>query len=104
MTTSRRARLEEMLATNPEDAFLLYGLAMEIAREGNKDDAITKLRFLVVKHPDYHAGYHQLGQILMELGRHDEARQQLEQGVAAAQRNRNHHAVEEMSGLLMMLG
>ena len=40
---TRRETLEQMLAADPKDTFLRYGLAMELAREGKPDEAVTAL-------------------------------------------------------------
>lgn len=94
------AMLEEILAQNPDDAFARYGLAMERASRGETDAALTQFADLTTRHPDYTAGYQMSAQILLQLGRQDEARTRLEAGVAAAQRTGNALALREMTGML----
>ena len=53
---------------------------------------------------DYVAAYQQAGQALLRLARTDEAREVLRRGIAVAQQQGNHHAGEEMQGLLASLG
>src|SRR5947207_781527 len=97
---TRKQRLEEMLREEPGDSFLRYGLAMEFASEGNDAEAVNQFRTLLQADPDYVAGYHQAGLALMRLGRNTEARETLTAGVAAAERQGNMHAAEEMNGVL----
>lgn len=92
-----------MLTKSPDDIFLLYGLAMEVLKEGDEEGAIAQLKGVTEKDPNYQAAYQQLGQVFANRGQIPEAKQWLEQGVAAAQRAGNRHAAEEMQGFLMSL-
>src|SRR5262249_37764494 len=98
--STRKQQLEEMLREDPSDSFLRYGLAMEFVSEGNDSEAVKQFHALLETDPDYVAGYHQAGLALVRLGRDLEARQMLTSGMAAAQRQGNMHAAEEMSGVL----
>ena len=92
--------LKEILAQNPNDAFARYGLAMELANQGNTESALREFEQLTTANPDYTAGYQMSAQLLIKAGRNDEARQRLEAGVAAAQRTSNRLALNEMSAML----
>lgn len=99
--------LESFVAQNPQDAFALYGLAMDHAREGTTASAETALGLfaqLLDRHPNYAAGYQQAGQLLVSLHRLEEARTWLHAGIAAAQREGNRHAAGEMEGILEEIG
>jgi predicted Zn-dependent protease len=96
----RTAMLKEILAQNPNDAFARYGLAMELANQGNTDAALSEFEQLTTTNPDYTAGYQMSAQLLLKAGRNDEARNRLEAGVAAAQRTGNRLALNEMSAML----
>lgn len=100
---NRRQKLEDLLQREPNDPFLLFGLAMEDLREGKANDGINRLIALAEAHPNYSAAYLQLGQALVGVGRDDEAKRWLEQGIAAAQRAGDTHAAGEMHGLLLTL-
>jgi predicted Zn-dependent protease len=97
---TRKEQLQEMLAEQPDDAFLHYGLAMEYVSEGNDEEAVKTFRALCRTSPDYVPAYHQAGQALVRLGRPQEASAMLGEGVAAARRQGDQHAAEEMQGLL----
>jgi Tfp pilus assembly protein PilF len=89
-----------MLREDPSDSFLRYGLAMEFVSEGNDAEAVKQFQTLLQTDPDYVPGYHQAGLALVRLSRAAEARQMLTNGIAAAERQGNMHAAEEMSGVL----
>ena len=101
---SRREMLEAFVQQHPDDAFARYGLAMEIMGAGDAPAALEQFALLRQRHPDYPAAYHQEGQLLLRLGRADDARSVLEHGVEAAQRRGDAHAGSEMQALLEEIG
>ena len=96
----RIAMLQEILAQNPNDSLARYGLAMEFANTGESETALSEFARLLAANPDYTAAYQMSGQILMRLGREDEAGKMLQEGVASAVRTRNQHARAEMEAML----
>lgn len=102
-TTARMQQLQQMLADDPKDAFLRYGLAMEYAAAGDLPAAVGELEILLADTPDYVPALQQRGQLLIQLGRTAEARQALQQGAAAARQAGDLHAAEEIQGLLVNL-
>jgi Flp pilus assembly protein TadD len=100
---SRKQQLEEMLAEDPNDPFLRYGLAMEYVSQGDDERAVRCFQELCAAAPDYVPAYHQRGQALVRLGRVDEARAVLQDGIRAAHQGGNAHAEEEMQVLLASL-
>src|SRR2546423_12012274 len=101
---ARRQRLEEMLADDPNDAFLRYGVALEYVGEGDDNEAVRRLRQMFADKIDYVPAYLQAGQILMRLDRLDESREIFRQGIALAQRVGDAHAAGEMEAFLDTLG
>lgn len=101
---TRRQKLEEFLAKNPNDAFSRYGLALECAKEGDFASAESHFRTLLQSNPDYVAGYQMYAQTLVQCDRGEEAKVILTQGIQAAIRQGNQHARSEMEGLLADLG
>jgi predicted Zn-dependent protease len=97
---SRKQQIEEMLAEDPTDPFLRYGLAMEHISAGDDPSAVDCLQELIMVAPDYVPAYQQLGQTLLRQGRTAEARQAWRRGVEAAQKTGNLHARDEMQGFL----
>ena len=97
---SRRETLEGFVAANPNDAFARYGLAIECASTGDTAAAIEHFVKLLDAHADYVPGYYHYGTLLARLGRKDEARKTLADGVAAARKAGNSHAQSEMEAAL----
>ena len=97
---TRRQKLEQFLAANPNDAFTRYGIALECIREGDLHTAESHFRSLLEANPDYVPGYQMYAQTLAQNHRADEARSILTRGIQAAIRAGNQHARSEMEGLL----
>src|SRR6266446_6201856 len=97
---TRKQQIEEMLADDPNDPFLRYGLAMEHVGAGDDAAATSCLQALIAVAPDYVPAYQQLGQTLLRQGRSAEAREAWRRGVEAAQKTGNLHARDEMQGFL----
>ena len=100
----RLAMLNEILTQNPNDAFARYGLAMEYSKTGDLQRALGEFKRLLESNPDYTAGYFMAAQMLSRAGRNDEAKELLEDGIAAARRTGNTHAQSEMEAMLEELG
>jgi tetratricopeptide (TPR) repeat protein len=101
---SRLRMLTEFLQQNPGDAFTRYGLAMEYSNAGQTEQALAEFKKLLELHPDYTNGYFMAAQALERSGRTAEAKAMLENGVEAARRTGNKHALSEMAGMLEELG
>lgn len=97
--TPRMAQIEALLADDPTDAFLRYGLAMEYASAGDDAMAADHLMRLVGDDP-YVPAFLIAGQILNRLNCVDEAISILKRGIAAAHEQGNAHAEGEMAVLL----
>lgn len=104
MPPSRRERIEAMLADDPQDAFLRYSLAMELDKEGQHDRSLGLLSELGRDASPYVPAFFMAGQQLTRLGRVDEARAVLRNGIEAARRSGDAHAAGEMSEFLASLG
>jgi len=96
--------LTEFLEQNPGDAFARYGLAMEYSKAGQTEQALSQFEKLLQLHPDYTNGYFMAAQTLQRAGRTAEAKKMLENGIEAAKRTGNKHALSEMSAMLDELG
>jgi tetratricopeptide (TPR) repeat protein len=96
----RIAMLNEVLAQNPDDAFARYGLAMEFSKLGDVERALAEFGKLLSASPDYTPGYFMAAQTLARVGRVDEAKHMLNDGIACANRTGNAHAQSEMQAML----
>ncbi|MBM3982976.1 MAG: hypothetical protein FJ304_22430 [Planctomycetes bacterium] len=103
--TPRMAQIEAMLADDPDDAFLRYGLGMEHASAGDDAACVDVLRDLIARSAanPYVPAYLQCGQALARLDRAAEACAVLRAGVEAARAAGDTHAQGEMQGLLLSL-
>lgn len=102
--STRREKIEAMLVDDPNDTFLRYSLAMELDKEGANDASLTKLTELAKDTPPYVPAFFMAGQQLARLGRVNEARTILRDGIEAARIQGNGHAAGEMSEFLASLG
>jgi len=100
--TPRMDQIEAMLAEDPDDAFLRYGLAMEHASAGDDAACVDVLRDLIARTAatPYVPAFLQAGQALARLDRVAEACAVLRQGVEVARKAGDTHAQGEMQGLL----
>ncbi len=98
-TTDKIAALNEILQMDPANAFARYGLAMEYLSQGNPEAALAEFATCIASNPDYVPAYQMSAQTLVKQGRTDEALARLHEGIAAANRTGNQHALAEMEGL-----
>jgi tetratricopeptide (TPR) repeat protein len=101
---TRREQLEEMLAEDPRDPFLRYGLAMEYASEGDDQGAVSRFSAMLEDCPDYVPAFLQAGQALLRLGRSAEAIEIFRKGIVVASRLGDEHAAGEMQGFIDSVG
>jgi len=92
--------LENLLKSNPDDAFTRYAIAMELSKAGRQDDALEAYDEVIRRTPDYVPAYQMKAQMLMELDRHEEAEDVLREGLAQAEATGNNKAIGELGDLL----
>ncbi len=103
MAKTRREQIEALLAEDPNDSFLWYGLAMEYVSAGLNEEARKAFAELRQRFPEYVPGYLQAGQLLAKLGREDESRETWKTGIGVARKMGDLHAAGEMEGFLASL-
>ncbi|MBV8206272.1 MAG: tetratricopeptide repeat protein [Acidobacteria bacterium] len=96
--------LLQMVEEHPAEAFVRYGLALEYANQGRNGEALEQFAKLLEQNPAYTAGYQMSAQLLLRLGRLEEAKQHLEKGIAAARAEGNAKAEGEMQQMLEEAG
>ena len=101
---SRREKLEALLADDPGDVFLRYGLALELEKESDHDASLAQLRELQSLEPPYVPAFFMAAQQLARLSRINDARAVLRDGIDRAREQGNAHAAGEMSEFLTRLG
>jgi len=101
MTESPRLQqIREWLSDSPDDPELHYALAMELRSAGNDDAAVSELAKLIRARPDFVPSYLMQAQLLTKQVRDNEARIVLSDGIAAARKAGNDHALIELQALL----
>ena len=104
MASTRLETLKGLVAQQPGDSFLRYGLAMEYRNAGELEAAMSEFRALIAAHPDYSAAYYHGGQTLERLGKLDDARALYREGIEATTRKGDWHTRDEIQAALDLLG
>jgi cytochrome c-type biogenesis protein CcmH/NrfG len=92
----RLAMLRQMVTAKPDDPFPKYGLAMELRKRGDHQEACSAFEQLVDAHPDYVASYLMFGGLLVEIGDKARAAEIYARGFEIATRVGNAHAAGEL--------
>ena len=96
-------QLQEMLLRQPDDAFLLYGLAMEYKKADEPARALEYFEKVVQRDPNYCYAYYQRAQVHEALGDVEAAKRTLRDGLDAADRSGDGHARQEIEAALALL-
>ena len=97
-------QLQRMLERQPDDPFLLYGMAMEHKKAGDAAAALDYLGRVTQKDPNYCYAYYQRGLVHESQGDTDAARRAYQEGIAASDRAQDAHARGEIEAALELLG
>lgn len=102
--SDRLTKLQALFDADPTDPFVTYGIALEHAKMDRLDEAIEWLDRTLGLDEHYLYAYFQKAKLLSELGRDDEARAILTQGMTAAKQAGDDHAHSEMTELMGSFG
>jgi Flp pilus assembly protein TadD len=100
----RTDQLRRFVAAQPDDPFPRYALALERKSQGDVPGAAAELEELLARKPDYLAAYLQLGMLLQQLDRRDDARAALVKGQDVARAQGNQHTFSELTAALETFG
>ena len=100
MNKERVQFLLNSISANTGDTFARYALAIELVRDGRRDEAWEHFRYLLEHHPDYAPVYYQAGVLLADQGQSEEARKVLTRGVELTRRLGQKHAESELLAAL----
>lgn len=100
MSEARIEAFTKMLASQPDNEMIWYGLANEYSKLARWPEAIDALRQVIRIKPDYTSAYQLLGSALLQQGQPDEARQIWQTGVEVATRTGAWKARQHIEGLL----
>lgn len=99
----RLEMISEMLKQHPADPFLNYALALEYKKNGQNSRAIELLKKLIASQPDYLASYYQLGKLLEEENKIDEAIKTYRSGKIIATKAQDPKTLGELNEALLLL-
>lgn len=92
--------LKKLLAAEPDDPFLLYGLAQEHARLGQHGEAVAAYRRCLEADPAYLYAYYHMARSLDAAGQTAEAVGAAKTGLAAARQAGDQKAASELASLV----
>jgi Tfp pilus assembly protein PilF len=101
---SRLEAVKAMVAQDPENARVRYMLCMEHLSAGDWGSAAAEFGQLISRDPNYVAAYFQQGRAYEQLGDEDKARASYRNGIEAAKRAGDAHALSELQAALDILG
>lgn len=93
-------QLEALLAKEPNDAFLNFGLAMELAKAGRFAESLARFERVIANDPTYIAAHFHKGKTLLSMGDIAAAKVELRRGIERAVACGEMHAKSEMEELL----
>ena len=83
------AKLRKLVVLDESDPLSRFALGRKLFDTESSPEALAEaadhLRFANARSPEHLATYHVLGQVLIKLGRNDEARQVFERGITRAE-------------------
>ena len=100
----RLEKLSKMLEREPNDTFLIYGLALEHKKLGDDARAIELLDRVIALDPGYCYAYFQKGMAFESSGDTDAAKSAYRAGIDAAKKKGDAHAQGELEAALSMIG
>ena len=100
MTTNRIQLFEQLLANDPENTSVLFGLAKEYEKAGRDRELIETLKAYLEKVDDEGNAYGMLAGAYERSGERDKAREAYERGIETAQRHGHPGMAEEYRMML----
>jgi len=101
--SDRLQKLQAMLEREPNDTFLLYGIALEHKKANRVADAVAFFDKVIQLDPGYCYAYHQKGLTHEQAGNIAAAKQAYRDGMAAARKKGDEHARQEIEAALSLL-
>ncbi|HEX8458754.1 MAG TPA: tetratricopeptide repeat protein [Pyrinomonadaceae bacterium] len=100
MSQERIETFKAMVAAEPNQEMVWYGLANEYLKLERWEEAAEALRQVLKLNGDFTSAYQMLGTALMQQGRREEARRAWGDGIEAATRTGAWKARQHMEGLM----
>jgi len=99
MPNPRIEQFKKMLAIEPHDEVMWFGLGKAYMEEGNYDEAASALSQCIRAKPNYSAAYYALAQSLEKVGRKEECRSICDQGIAVSKQNGDAMVTKQLEAL-----
>jgi len=96
--------IQKMLAAGNRDPMTRYALAMELKGLGRTEESLAAFAELRAQDPSYVPQYLMAGGVAESLGKKDEALRWYDEGIAAAQKKGDSHALSELQQARALLG
>ena len=103
MDRDRIAQFQEIVALDPDDTVVRFGLGELYIEAKEFAQAAEQFAEIIRLDPQYSAAYRYLGQAYMALGRQAEAADTFERGIAVAEARGDLQTVKEMQVFLRRL-
>lgn len=103
MNNDRLQRLLQFLKSSPDDSFLTFAVAKEYESAGDDEQALSYYGRLLEQDPAYVGVYYHLGKLYERREQYETALQTYEQGMVAAKRAGDRHALSELAGARLAL-
>lgn len=103
MSGSRIESLKALIQKNPNNPLGRYGLANEYFKMGMYEEAIEELNEYLKLKDDEGAAYRMLGEVLLKLGKKEEAKEAYRKGIEAAERHGHPGMAEEFEETLELI-
>lgn len=103
MYNPRLKQLLEYLDQGSTDPFIRYAIATEYVKQGALETALNHFNILRTAHGDYLGTYYQVGKLLEEMDRKQDAMEAYQQGISLAQKQGNLKTLAELRGALQNL-
>lgn len=103
MTVQRIQQIQEMLKSEPNDSFLNYALALELARSNDIKKSIEVIEALLEREPNYLGAYYQLGKSYEQINDSKKAIDAYSRGITIAKQQNNKKAEHELNEALFIL-
>ncbi len=104
MNDTRLKQLQALLEEDPGSSFIQFAIAKEYEKHAQWPEARMAYESLVQQAPDYVGTYYHLGKLYEQLNRPADAFQTYKEGMEAAKRAGDQHALSELAGAKLALG
>jgi tetratricopeptide (TPR) repeat protein len=91
------------LASDPDDVFLNFGLAMELAKTARYEESLARFARVIELDADYIVAYFQKAKTILRMGDREGTKQALAEGISRAAACGDQHAKAEMEQMLSTL-